>query len=56
MVNNTREQLEEIFKKRRSVYMAHSSVVVKSAGTGSEITENVIKKIKNLERNVNVNI
>ena len=56
VVNNTREQLEEIFKKRRSVYMAHSSVVVKSAGTGSEITENVIKKIKNLERNVNVNI
>ncbi len=56
VVNNTREQLEEIFKKRRPVYRANSSVIVKSAGTGSEITDNVIKQVKNFERNINADI
>lgn len=53
VVNNTKEQLEEIFEKRRPVYMAHSTIIIKSEGTDSDITYNIIKKVKGFERNGN---
>lgn len=52
VMNNTKEQLEEIFNKRRSIYKAHSAVVVRAAGTGASITEEVIRKVQRKSKEV----
>lgn len=46
VVNNTKEQLEGIFNTRREIYRIHSAITVKAAGTGSSITQEVIKRVK----------
>lgn len=46
VVNNTKEQLEDIFNTRREIYRIHSAITVKAAGTGSSITQEVIKRVK----------
>ena len=46
VVNNTEEQLREIFEKRRVIYKAHSQVTAKVTGVEEETLENV-----NLELN-----
>jgi len=50
VVNNTKEQLEEIFNTRRKIYKAHSAITVRAAGTGSSITGEVIKKVRLFEK------
>ena len=46
VVNNTREQLYEIFLKRRDIYKRNSAVAVTAEGTSFEITSAVIKAVK----------
>ena len=46
VVNNTKEQLKDIFNTRREIYRIHSAITVKAAGTGSSITQEVIKRVK----------
>lgn len=50
VVNNTKEQLEEIFNTRRKIYRAHSAITVRAAGTGYSITQEVIKRVKFSEK------
>lgn len=54
VVNNTREQLYEIFLKRKSIYERNSAVTVNAEGTAHEITAAVIKSVKEFtETNAN---
>lgn len=46
VVNNTREQLYEIFIKRRSIYKRNTALAVNAEGTAYEITAAVIKSVK----------
>lgn len=48
VVNNTREQLYQIYLKRRRIYKRHSKITVKAEGTGNDIASSVIEQIKNL--------
>ena len=41
VVNNTEEQLREIFEKRRKIYKAHSQVTVKVTGVEEKTLENI---------------
>lgn len=38
VMNNTKEQLEEIYNKRHTIYMANSTVMVEATGSPTEIT------------------
>lgn len=51
VVNNTREQLYRIFLKRKNIYKKHSAVTVKAEGTGYEITNAVVKAVKQYAEN-----
>lgn len=46
VMNNTKEQLEDIFNKRKEIYKAHSRFVIKAEGTVESITDSIIKKVK----------
>lgn len=41
VMNNTREQLEEIYNNRRDVYMKNSTVMVDAVGSPSEIARTI---------------
>lgn len=41
VVNNTKEQLEEIYNNRRDVYMKNSTVMVEAVGSPTEIAESI---------------
>lgn len=49
VVNNTKEQLYQIFLKRRSIYKRNSLITVKAEGTGNEITLSVIEAVRKYE-------
>lgn len=46
VMNNTKEQLEDIFNKRKEIYKAHSRFVIKAEGTVDSITDSILKKVK----------
>lgn len=46
VMNNTREQLYQIYLKRRTIYKAHSKITVIAEGTGNEIVNSVLQQIK----------
>ncbi len=48
VVNNTREQLYQIYIKRKKIYKAHSKITVKAEGTGNDIANSVIESVKPL--------
>ena len=52
VVNNTREQLYEIFLKRRTIYKKNSSVTVTAEGTAYEITSAVIKAVNKITETI----
>lgn len=41
VMNNTKEQLEEIYNKRHTIYMANSTVMVEVVGNPNEIAETI---------------
>lgn len=45
VVNNTREQLYQIYIKRKKIYKAHSKITVKAEGTGNDIANSVIESV-----------
>lgn len=52
VVNNTKEQLYEIFLKRKNIYKKNSAVTVSAEGAAGEITAKVINSVKEFtERN-----
>lgn len=46
VMNNTKEQLEEIYNNRRDIYIENSTVRVKAVGTPSEIAEVIADTLK----------
>lgn len=44
VVKNTKEQLKELFNKRREIYLAHSEIVVNSNGRDKEIAAEIMEK------------
>ncbi|MBQ5318154.1 MAG: shikimate kinase [Oscillospiraceae bacterium] len=46
VVNNTKEQLEEIYNGRVPVYKSHSTVTVDGVGSADEIAERICNAIK----------
>ena len=46
VVNNTREQLEEIYNARRSVYKAHATVVIDACGSPVETADQIAAAVR----------
>ena len=46
VMNNTKEQLEEIYNKRHTIYMANSTVMVEATGSPTEITSAITDILK----------
>lgn len=46
VVNNTKEQLKELFDKRRAIYLENSDFSVKADGKDTDITESIIEKLE----------
>ena len=46
VVNNTKEQLEALFNKRREIYIRNSSVTVNANGKDKDIAAEIISKCK----------
>lgn len=46
VMNNTKEQLLELFNKRRKIYLEHSDFSVKSHNNATEILDMILKGIK----------
>lgn len=46
VVNNTKEQLEEIYNNRRDIYMKNSTVMVEAVGSPAEIATSIIDIIR----------
>lgn len=47
VVNNTKEQLREIFEKRREIYKKHSQITVKVRGIEEETLKNINTELEN---------
>ncbi|MCM1299772.1 MAG: shikimate kinase [Firmicutes bacterium] len=52
VVNNTREQLYQIYLKRRKIYKANSQITVKAEGKGNEIANSIIHSIVDQGKNL----
>lgn len=48
VVNNTKEELYQIFLTRKKIYKSHSKITVKAEGTGNDIANSVIEQVKAL--------
>lgn len=46
VVNNTKEQLEEIYNNRRDIYMKNSTIMVEAVGSPTEIAGSIIDIIR----------
>ena len=46
VMNNTKEQLEKLFNKRREIYQKHSDFSVDSNKSGTEILDMILKGLK----------
>ena len=46
MVNNTKEQLEALFNKRREIYLKNSSVTVNANRRDKDIAGEIIEKCR----------
>lgn len=46
VVNNTKEQLEEIYNNRRDIYMKNSTIMVEAVGSPAEIAASIIDIIR----------
>lgn len=46
VMNNTKEQLEEIYNNRRDIYMKNSTVMVEAVGSPAEIAGSIIEIIR----------
>lgn len=46
VVNSTKEQLEELYNKRRSVYAAHSTITVDCSGSPVEIADRIVAALR----------
>lgn len=46
VMNNTKEQLEEIYNNRRDVYMKNSTIMVEAVGSPNEIAETIINILR----------
>ena len=46
VMNNTREQLEEIYNNRRDIYMKNSTIMIEAVGSPTEIAGSIIDIIK----------
>lgn len=49
VMNNTREQLFELFERRREIYERHSRVTVKVTGIAEKTLENINQELKNAD-------
>lgn len=47
VVNSTREQLEELYNRRREIYIQNSTVRIECSGSPVEIAEQIAEVIKN---------
>lgn len=48
VVNNTKEELYQIFLTRKKIYKTHSKITVKAEGTGNDIANSIIEQVKAL--------
>lgn len=46
VMNNTKEQLEEIYNNRRDIYMKNSTIMVEAVGSPTEIAGSIIDVIR----------
>lgn len=46
VMNNTKEQLEEIYNNRRDIYMKNSTIMVEAIGSPAEIVASIIDVIR----------
>lgn len=50
VMNNTKEQLEELYNKRHEIYMENSTMMIEAVGTPLEIVKNIIDILKKERR------
>ncbi|MDE5582878.1 MAG: shikimate kinase [Ruminococcus sp.] len=50
VVNNTKEQLEEIYNRRHEIYLKNSTIRIKACGTPPEIADEICDKLKTERR------
>lgn len=46
VMNNTKDQLEEIYNKRHTIYMANSTVMAEAVGSPNETAETIINILR----------